>query len=145
MFDSYVQAIRNSVNSRLFRNLYINYSGKKEDVLENGRFSCAVFVSSVLYLYKLISDVHATVAGSVTDLEKSGWEQIPKPEIGSVIVWENHQSNEGHKHIGFYIGEDKAISNSSKKKQPILHHWTFGTKKGQPVRKIEKILWKKIK
>lgn len=142
---SYLQTIKNSVDSNLFRNLYAYVNGIKRDVLENGLLSCAAYVSSVLYLFKLAADTHATVRGTLADLEKSGWTQIKKPREGAVLVWEAQKFEDGdiHKHIGFYIGKNKAISNSYKKRQPVLHHWTFGNKSGRPVRKVEQIFWHK--
>ncbi|MBI2063859.1 MAG: C40 family peptidase [Candidatus Yanofskybacteria bacterium] len=142
LYDSYMQAVKNSIGSNLFRNLYAKIDGRKKDILENGNLSCAIFVSSILYLHKLISDLHATVTGTVNDLEKSGWIKITKPKIGAVLVWETKKFEKGqHKHVGFYIGNNKAISHEYEKRQPILHHWTFGAKDGQPIRKVERILW----
>lgn len=87
--------------------------------------------------------MHATVTGTVTDLEKSGWFKIKEPRLGAILVWEAKKFESGniHKHIGFYMDKDRAISNRYEKRQPLKHHWTFGTKNGQPVRKIEKIFW----
>jgi hypothetical protein len=153
--ESYIKTIKNSLGSNLFRNLYAYVDGKKTDIFRNGNLSCANFVSTILYRFKLIKDIHATVEGTVKDLEKSGWQTIKKPKPGAVLVWEakKFKSNNTHKHIGFYIGKNKAIStssNSSKKGQPTLHHWTFGIKKGspadkasKPVRKVEQIFWNK--
>jgi hypothetical protein len=143
--ESYIKAIRNSVGSNLFRNLYAYVNGKKKDILEDGALSCAAFTSSILYLFKLVADIHATIRGTTADLEKSGWTKITKPREGAVLVWEAQGSGSGkaHKHIGFYIGKNKAVSNHFKKHHPILHHWTFGTKNGRPVRKVEQIFWNK--
>ena len=44
--------------------------------------------------------------------------------------------DEEHKHIGFYDGNNEAISNDSKSGTPQKHHWTYGEKDGKPVRKI---------
>ena len=153
LFDTYIAVIKNSVGSKMFRNSYAKINGKKGDILKNGELSCAFFVSSVLAffpLFKLIKyPPHATVDGTVRDLEQSGWKSAKggsasggkKPKIGSVIVWEkNHNS---HKHIGFYIGNNKAISTSSKNGQPVIHHWAYEVKKNKPVRKIEAIFWNK--
>lgn len=143
--ESYIKTIRNSVGSNLFRNLYAHVNGKKKDVLRDGVLSCATFVSSILHLFKLIAEVHATVDGTVTDLKKSGWRKIKKPREGAVIVWgaQRFGNNETHKHIGFYIAQKRAASNSYKKRQPVLHHWTFGIKNSRPVRKVEQIFWNK--
>lgn len=145
LFDSYIQAIKNSVGSNLFRNFYLEINGKKIDVLEDGNLSCAKFVSSILYTHKLIKNMHTTVAGTVADLKISGWSKIKKPRLGAILVWEAKKFESGniHKHIGFYMGEGQAISNRYEKRQPLKHHWTFGAKNGQPVRKIEQIFWNK--
>ena len=143
--ESYTKAIKNSVGSNLFRNFYAYVNGEKKDVLEDGVLSCAIHTSSILSLFKLIPDVHATVQGTVADLIKSGWIKIKKPKEGAVLVWEakKFRNDSVHKHIGFYIGKNKAISNYSKKHRPILHHWTYGIKNGRPVRKVEQIFWNK--
>lgn len=143
--ESYIKAIKNSVGSNLFRNFYAFINGKKKDILENGVLSCAAFTSSILYLFKLTTDTHATVKGTVADLEKSGWVQTKKPREGAVLVWEilKFGGNDMHRHIGFYVGKNKAISNSKERGYPILHHWTFGVKNGRPVRKVEQIFWNK--
>lgn len=145
LYDSYLQAIKNSVGSNLFRNLYAHVDGKRKDVLKNGILSCATFVSSILYLHKLIADTHATVNGTVKDLHKSGWREITTPKKGTVLLWEAVKFKDGsfHKHIGFYVNNSKAISNNTRKHRPASHHWTFGVRSGKPVRKVEKIFWHK--
>ena len=137
IYDTYLAVIKNSVGSKLFRNLYLVKNDKIIDALNNGQFSCAVFVSWILRIFYLITEGHATVDGLMKDLKKSGWYKIEKPKIGSILVWEEIFLNGTlNKHIGFYIGNKKAISNSRDKKTPVKHHWTFGGK-----RKIESIFW----
>ena len=136
--------VKNSVGAKTFRNSYAAVGGKKKDILENGRLSCAFFVSSILVLFKLIKEIHATVDGTERDMEKSGWTKMKKPKIGTVLIWEAVNSGRGeHKHIGFYIGKNKAISNHHKKGFPAVHHWTFGEKNGKEGRKVEAIYWNK--
>jgi hypothetical protein len=141
LFDSYFQIIKNGVGTTLFRNLYLKINDQKTDILENGHLSCAVFTSSILYLFKLIGDIHATVAGTVKDMEESGWLPIETPRLGAILLWEKSKDAHGHKHLGFYIGDNQAISNSTKAGVPEIHHWTYGEKDNEPVRKIEKIFW----
>jgi len=145
LFDTYIAVIKNSVGSKIFRNSYAKINNKKTDILQNGNLSCAFFISSILVLFKLIKEIHGTVDETVRDLEQSGWQKITKPKIGSVIVWEkiDFGNKDFHKHIGFYIGNNKAISNSSKWKYPTIHRWTYGIKENRPVRKIEAIFWNK--
>ncbi len=138
LYDTYITAIKNSVGSKMFRNSYAKIEGKKIDILQNGKLSCAFYVSFVLVPFRLIKELHATVSSTIKDLMTSGWKAIKKPKVGSILVWEeiDFGKNDKHKHIGFYIGDKEAVSNSRNKKTPIKHHWTFGGK-----RKVEMILW----
>ncbi len=124
----------------MFRNFFVEEDEKEKDVLENGGLSCAVFVSSVLYLNKLIQDIHATVGSVTKDMLASGWYEVEDLKPGAVLVWENKLGkNDGkmHGHNGFYIGNDTAVSNDSKGTGiPGKHHYTYND-----TRKIEKIYW----
>ena len=141
--DSYLRIIRNSIGTRLFRNFYAIVDGKKKDILRGGDLSCAYFVSCVLRIFGLIKDIHTTVLGTISDIKKSGWKIVKVPKPGSVLVWEKQKfGQEEHRHIGFYIGNKKAISNSSVKQNvkrtPVEHSFTFGRK-----RSIQAIYWHK--
>lgn len=140
IFDTYLAMVKNSVGSKLFRNFYAKINGKKTDVAREGNLSCAFYVSSILLLFGFIKNIHATVDSTAKDLKKSGWAQIDKPKVGSVLIWEELVSGNGdaHKHIGFFIGNNTAISNSSKLGYPIKHNWNFNAK-----RNVEVILWNK--
>ncbi len=137
-FSNYLAFIKNSISSKSYRNLYIKIDNRKIDATQNGLLSCAFFVSSILVIFGFIKRIHATVASTIRDLEESGWKEIKKPKIGSVLVWEEMDfgNNEFHKHIGFFIGKNQAISNSYKLKCPVKHHYTF-----QGKRKIISIFW----
>ena len=138
MWHALLAVIKNSIGSNLFRNFYAEVDGERTDVMRNGDLSCAFYVSSILTLFKFIKEVHGTVDSAVKDLKESGWEIIKEPEIGSVLVWEKTDfgDNDIHKHIGFYMGSDRAVSNNCKLGYPTDHHLTFdGT------RKIDMILW----
>ena len=117
----------------MFRNLYLEKSGKKFDAVRNGGLSCAYFVSNVLLIWGLVSSGHATVEGTTKDMEKNGWKRVSQDEVrlGDVIVWGKTKAINGkiHFHNGFYIGNKKAISNDSKKGIPIVHHWTYNNKR----------------
>ncbi len=145
LFDTYIAVLKNSVGSKTFRNLYAKVNEKKTDITKDGVLSCAFFASSILVLFKLIKEIHATVDGTIKDLDKSGWKRVNKPKIGSVLIWQSLDFKKGsfHKHIGFYIGNNKAISTSSKNGQPVIHHWTHGIKRKKPIRKVEAIFFNK--
>ncbi len=143
IFDNYLALIKNSVGSKTWQNFYVKINGKKCDVMRSGDLSCAFFVSSLLALLGLIKRPHATVNSTLSDMENSGWHKIKKPKIGSILLWESQMGADGesHRHLGFYIGRHKAVSNSSSSRMPLIHHWTFGKRSGKPKRKIEAIFW----
>lgn len=141
--DSYLAFIRNSCKANSFRNFYVKNGRTKKDDLEDGNLSCAFFVSAVLLVFSLIKKAHLTVNGALKDMQENGWFEIKKLKPGAVLVWEIKKGKSGlHRHIGFFIDKNLAISNRSKLKKPGLHHLTFGIdKKSLPARKIEKIYW----
>jgi len=134
--------IENSVKgeSWMFRNLYMEVDGKEEDVLDNGRWSCAIFVSGVLYLNKLIKDLHANVSSVEKGMLESGWLEIKDLRPGAVLFWEKKIAKDDgleHGHNGFYMGNDLAVSNDSQGTGfPRKHHHTYNN-----TRKVEKIYW----
>lgn len=138
--DTYLALIKNSVGAQFFQTLFARVHGRKKNILNGGELSCAFFVSAVLLLTKLIKEPHATVTGTEKDMRRCGWKQTQTLKRGSVIVW---GKKHGHKHIGFYLGGEKAVSNSTARKVPVLHHFTFGTRNEKPVRRIEAIYWHK--
>lgn len=79
---------------------------------------------------KYIKDLHATVASTIRDLKESGWKEISEPVVGSVIVGKvGVEDTGGHPHIGFYMGDNQAISNDSLKKHPAKHDWKYDGKR----------------
>lgn len=146
-----MRMIRNSIGSRMFRNSYMKIGHKTIDILEDGNLSCAFYVSSLLLLFPelhLITTQHGTVAGALHDMKKSGWRETKTPRPGAVILWEkksyaDNYAKSDHQHLGFYLGEKKAISNSNKQRMPALHNLTFGEGGTKKFRKIEKFFWNK--
>lgn len=143
---SLLAIVENSVkggDNYLFRNLYADEDGKEIDILENGQNSCAVFVSWILLALELIKHPHATVYGIEKDLLASGWFETKELKPGAVLIWEKRSgamlNNQKipKKHMGFYVGNDEAVSNDSKGRGfSHKHHVTYND-----TRKIEKIFW----
>ena len=78
------------------------------------------------------------------DIERSGWVKIDQPRVGCIIRWEAvFQGEDKSQHLGFYVGNDEAVSNNWVTRVPARHHWTFGEENGQPVRKVEALYWHK--
>lgn len=128
-FDTFVQMVRDSVGTNMFRHMWVRrkFRQKPIDVLDDGYNSCAYYVSSVLKIFGKIGDFHATVANTVRDLKSSGWVEVEEPEVGDVLVWEAVLADDGwHKHLGFYVDDGLAISNSWDERVPIEHDLHFG-------------------
>ena len=132
-YDSYLKMIKNSVGTKMFRNLYLEIDNRKFDATENGELSCAYFVSNILLIWGLISEGHATTRGTIRDMKKNGWKKIlpEKAKPGDVIVWEEKKSvkKRVRPHIGFYIGNKETISHSDGVKAINCHHWTYNNKR----------------
>jgi len=109
--------IRNSIGSNLFRNFYCRFPEKDIDVMKNGALSCAFFVSSLTTICGLSERMHGTVQATIKDLLSHGWNFVADKEgleICDVVIWEPQKvEGELHSHIGFYIGNGRAVSNSS--------------------------------
>lgn len=129
-FLSYLKTIENSVGSNLFRNLYYRIDGKPLDVLDDGDLSCAVFASSILYLFGLIKERHTTVVKTIEDINESGWYEIKEPRKGALMLWGFKKKDDGtqgtHNHVGFYIDSENAISNDPATRVVARHHPTYG-------------------
>lgn len=140
-YQNYLSVIKNSQGSKMFRNFYVLDDNKKKDILKNGQFSCARYVSSILKLFDLIPETHATVDGTIKDMFKNNWKTTNKLIPGNVLLWEEQIQSNGkdHQHLGFYLSKDKAISHRHEKKAPMIHHYTYNKK-----RKIVQILTHKI-
>ena len=144
-FENYLEAIRKSVDSKFFQTTLAEIDGEKKDITNHGQYSCASHVSGILILFTefgLLKARHVGLSGLIKDMEESGWYKIDKPRIGSILQWERmHRRGTSNNHIGFYIGDQKAVCNDPDEGIPIVRHYTFGEKNGEPVRKIEAIYW----
>ncbi len=96
------------------------------DILDNGDKSCAIFISTVLVMTRLIDGVSFTVKGILWRIENSNrFMRINKPSLqklqkGDIIVW-SAISQGGNEHVGIYIGDGMAISNRSALGAPGEH------------------------
>lgn len=138
IFDTYLAMVRASVGSPLFRTFWCSVNGVRTDVVRGGRLSCAFFVTSILKLFNLVSDVQITNNRAAADLRASGWVTIPRARTGCVVTWAEHDADPRRmrrdagvyqprvKHIGFYIGKQRAVSNGGDESQaPYEHALTY--------------------
>lgn len=128
-FKTYLQFIRNSVGTEMFRNFYIQTSdGNEMDALDDGSNSCAFYVSSVLTLFGKHSGMHGTVKSTVADLQKSGWQAVSEKDMraGDVLLWNAIEIDDAwYEHVGFYIGDGRAVSTSWTEKRVVEHDLYF--------------------
>ncbi|OYV27594.1 MAG: hypothetical protein B7W98_01475 [Parcubacteria group bacterium 20-58-5] len=150
LFRSYVTTIENSLGSTLFRNLYFFKDGKSIDILNIGprNHSCASYVSSIVYLFGLIKERHATVSGIIADIERSGWRASQKPRKGAIILWDYAKKSKAvlipTLHVGFYMDTKTALSTDPFSGKVIKHHPTFGIRSdGSPRRRVVAYYWNK--
>ena len=124
---TYLAYIQNSVGSKIFKNVYFKVGKHNKDIVNNGELSCAIYVSSILYLLDLIDGPHATVKTTIRKLLENRWGEVKSPQRGDILVW---QKKKDHEHIGFYLNNKVAISNSSFKNGRIIkHHPTYNNKR----------------
>ena len=128
-YENFVKRIENSVGSREYRNLFALVRGVRKDILKDGLISCAYYVSNVCTVLGYLPRPHTTVDGLIVGLENNGWRRVEQPtKPGEILVWEEatQAGGELHKHAGFYMGNDQAISHVDSDRTPSYHHLTFG-------------------
>lgn len=128
MKETYMKAVENSVGTRMFNSAFVRTGndGKVVDIMDDGMYSCAFFVSSVLYLFGMIDTPHATVESTRESMEQdSRWSTVDGGEIekGDVVFWEKIQFDDGSEnaHVGFAISNTEAVSTDYKQKMIARH------------------------
>jgi hypothetical protein len=114
---TYLAYITNSVSSLTFKNVYFRDNDTIIDITENGKYSCAIFVTSILYLLDMIDRPHATVRTTIDRLVDNNWEEVNSPQPGDILLWEKLHN---HEHVGFYMSEKVAISTSGVNNSKVL-------------------------
>lgn len=139
---NYLNALPTFEGSKSFRNVYAEINDEIKDLTEDGNLSCSFFVSayllrftSVSLNFKLINEIHLMVPSTIKDLISCGWYEIKDLKPGAIIYW-GISSETNHTHIGFYLGNNQAISNNSKDKIVTIH--PISSTSG---RNVEKIYW----
>ena len=126
--ETYLKAVENSVGSKVFNSLVVQFRDTNEvkDILLDGIYSCAFFVSSILYLVNAIDKPHATVKRLLETFEKGEkWKKVAinDLEAGDVIFWENIKFDDGSEnaHVGFALNKEEAVSTDYKNKVVTKH------------------------
>lgn len=120
--------IKGSVGSNAYQHIWADFDGIRKDTMEDGRASCAFFVSGILAMFNVIDKYHSIVPNVVEAMIKAGWQKVEAPKAGDVLVWDDKVVESGEPavpHMGFYIGEEKAVSNSASSRAPAVHDYLF--------------------
>ena len=124
--------IRESQLTTMFRESWWEENGTEIDIMidpeRNTKLSCAIYISSILMLFKvdyipLAPKRRATIESLVRDFrEHPHWYPVSLGEArpGSILIWEERR---GNRHIGFYLGDKIAISTSRFSGTPLTHDW----------------------
>ncbi len=143
---TYLKILENSVGNKMFNSLFVEFQNTKEvkDILEDGEFSCAAFVSSVLYLSGAVSRACATVKSLREIFQKNDkWKKVAPGDIeaGDVLFWEKIKFENGSEapHVGFALGKDEAVSTNYKKKAVDRHPIISGN--GRKLEEVYRYSW----
>ena len=127
-YETYLKAIENSVGSRIFNSLIVKFrdSDQTSDILGDGEFSCAFFVSSILAMFGVLDKPRATVISLKDIISKDEkWSTVSETEAqpGDVVFYEavEHESGNVHEHVAFVTGSGQAVSTDYKQKQVVQH------------------------
>lgn len=144
--ETYLMMLENSIGSKLFNSIIIkNENGEVKDLLNDGEYSCALFVSGVLYLNIMTQRTRSTVNNLEKDLSENQSfvhiEDQNKIEPGDILIWESVTFEDGsqNRHVGFVISKDEAISTDYIKKHVVKHPINKDIESTGLPRKIERI------
>jgi len=126
--ETYLKVIENSIGSKLFNSLIVRLkdSGKTVDVLNDGEYSCAFFVSSVLALMQIINKPYSTVKTLIESIESDdSWKKVDgdNVESGDVVFYKKVKFDDGSEnaHVGFVLNKEEAVSTDYKNKMVNKH------------------------
>jgi hypothetical protein len=142
--ETYLKMLENSVDTKLFNSVFVKYrdSGKVVDILNNGEFSCAFFVSGLLSLNQMLQRPHTTIKTLRAKLGADNkWQEVKINDVepGDVLFWDFVTFPDGSKneHVGFALNKEEAVSTDYINHNIYKHHITFGvTEAGQAKRGI---------
>jgi hypothetical protein len=121
LYETYLSVVEKSDGVIMFQSNFAMVNGKFNDVTKEGELSCAFYLSFILLGFGLLQTLHTSTTGTIRDLKASGWEIITEPRAGAVVVWgepnlpdySGQLDNNPHRHIGFCINNDEAMSNNA--------------------------------
>ncbi len=142
-FETFLKAIENSVGTTTFNSLMVKHkdSGTISDILNNGEFSCAFFVSSLLTMFQILDKPNATVKSLEERIQNSAeWEEVDIVDTmpGDVVFYAKvkYEDDSSHAHVGFVINTSEAVSTSFADRCVKRHQL-----KNRPITSIYRFKW----
>mgnify|MGYP003440442902 FL=1 len=152
LFQTLWDDIESHVGSYTYGQLHIQrHSGEEVNVVFDGRYACAYFLTARLYHFHLLETWDGWVVNLPTLLAGGGWRQLPR------VYWENqyiphlsviiYQPFNGTPHTGFYMKDSQVISTARHEDDPEdkravrRHHWLYEGREvfGDGPREVESI------
>lgn len=134
-YKTYLSVIEGSLGTRMFQHFFVQKldSSEELDVMNEGEYSGAFYVSAILALIGYIKRPHSTVDSTLKDMEESDWMKTETPKQGDIIVFDKHPVF-GTENLGFYWDGQTAIYNYYEDRVPVkkdlednrtvLSYWT---------------------
>jgi hypothetical protein len=141
--ETYLKAVENSTGSKIFNSLFVKFkdSGQVKDVMNDGEYSCAFFVSSILFLMQAVSKPVSTVDSLgklITEDPKWMKIEVVNLEPGDVIFWDKIKYEDGSEnaHVGFVLNKEEAVSTDYKQRMVARH--SIGSR---PIMEVYRYSW----
>lgn len=126
--QTFLKMLENSVGTKLFNSLFVLFkdTNTTKDVLNDGEFSCAFFVSGILVLGGYLQRPNATVASLYKQCQTQNWTTVADQkdiEAGDIIFWEKTKFADGseNEHVGFAVSQEEAVSTNYIAKTVVRH------------------------
>lgn len=126
--ETYLKTIENSVGTRLFNSAFVRYkdTGEVKDIFNDGEYSCAYFVSSLLFLGEMLKKPSATVKSLREDIDADkNWQKVDlnSTQAGDIVFYEKTKFDDGteNAHVGFVLNSNEAVSTDYKSKVVARH------------------------
>lgn len=141
--ETYLKAIENSVGTRLFNSAFVRYkdTGEVKDIFNDGEYSCAYFVSSLLFLGEMLEKPSATVKNLRENINTDkNWQKInlDSTQAGDVVFYKKTKFDDGteNAHVGFVLNYNEAVSTDYKSKAVARHPLAI-----RPVVSVYRYFW----
>ena len=133
LFQTLWDDIESHVDTYTYGQLHIQrHGGEEVNVVFDGRYSCAYFVTARLHHFHLLDVWDGWVVNLPTLFVQAGWLSLDRDWWGCIPLTPTiYQPFNGDAHVGFYMREKKVISNARHPDDPEgkrgirRHHWLY--------------------